>query len=167
MMFCDFSYEFPMSFHEFLYFLIRLYIFICFTMFCVFSDMYFLWFSNDFHMIFVIFCVFLYFHILLPGFFDIQNPLGCRILFVSYITPLGTPNYWICGLGGLGGWTIRKLVDRGGGILDFQHCIVITRGHEERIPKTASVVGTSIGLRSFLLWLYMFFDIFCVFLCFS
>ena len=41
------------------------------------------------------------------------------------------------------------LVDRGGGIWDFQHCIVITRGQEERIPKTASVVGTNFGLRSF------------------
>ena len=47
--------------------------------------------------------------------------------------------------------TARSLVDRGGGIWDFQHCIVITRGQEERIPKTASVVGTSVGLRSFLL----------------
>ena len=47
--------------------------------------------------------------------------------------------------------TIRSLVGRGGGIWDFQHCIVITRGQEERIPKTASVVGTSIGLRSFIL----------------
>ena len=37
--------------------------------------------------------------------------------------------------------TARSLVDRGGGIWDFQHCIVITRGQEERIPKTASVVG--------------------------
>ena len=45
----------------------------------------------------------------------------------------------------------ESLVDRGGGIWDFQHCIVITRGQEERIPKTASVVGTSIGLRSFIL----------------
>ena len=43
----------------------------------------------------------------------------------------------------------RGLVDRGGGIWDFQHCIVITRGQEERIPKTASVVGTNFGLRSF------------------
>ena len=43
----------------------------------------------------------------------------------------------------------RSLVDRGGGIWDFQHCIVITRGQEERIPKTASVVGTNFGLRSF------------------
>ena len=42
-----------------------------------------------------------------------------------------------------------SLVDRGGGIWDFQHCIVITRGQEERIPKTASVVGTNFGLRSF------------------
>ena len=33
------------------------------------------------------------------------------------------------------------LVDRGGGIWDFQHCIVITRGQEERIPETARVVG--------------------------
>ena len=33
------------------------------------------------------------------------------------------------------------LVDTGGGIWDFQHCIVITRGQEERIPITASVVG--------------------------
>ena len=45
--------------------------------------------------------------------------------------------------------TIWGLVDRGGGIWDFQHCIVITRGQEERIPKTASVVGTNFGLRSF------------------
>ena len=45
------------------------------------------------------------------------------------------------------------LVDRGGGIWDFQHCIVITRGQEERIPKTASVVGTNFGLRSFSLCL--------------
>ena len=45
----------------------------------------------------------------------------------------------------------RSLVDRGGGIWDFQHCIVITRGQEERIPITASVVGTINGLRSFLL----------------
>ena len=43
----------------------------------------------------------------------------------------------------------KSLVDRGGGIWDFQHCIVITRGQEERIPKTASVVGTNFGLRSF------------------
>ena len=43
----------------------------------------------------------------------------------------------------------NSLVDRGGGIWDFQHCIVITRGQEERIPKTASVVGTNFGLRSF------------------
>ena len=47
--------------------------------------------------------------------------------------------------------TIWSLVDKGGGIWDFQHCIVITRGQEEGIPKTASVVGTSIGLGSFLL----------------
>ena len=47
--------------------------------------------------------------------------------------------------------TARSLVDRGGGIWDFQHCIVITRGQEERIPITASVVGTINGLRSFLL----------------
>ena len=47
--------------------------------------------------------------------------------------------------------TARGLVDRGGGIWDFQHCIVITRGQEERIPITASVVGTINGLRSFLL----------------
>ena len=32
-------------------------------------------------------------------------------------------------------------MDRGGGIWDFQHCIIIIRGQEERIPKTASVVG--------------------------
>ena len=44
---------------------------------------------------------------------------------------------------------IRSLLDRGGGIWDFQHCIVITRGQEERIPKTASFVGTNFGLRSF------------------
>ena len=31
--------------------------------------------------------------------------------------------------------------DRGGEIGDFQHCIVITRGQEERIAETASVVG--------------------------
>ena len=48
------------------------------------------------------------------------------------------------------------LVDRGGGIWDFQHCIVITRGQEERIPKTASVVGTNFGLRSFCLCLCVF-----------
>ena len=42
----------------------------------------------------------------------------------------------------------RSLVDRGGVIWDFQHCIVITRGQEERIAKTASVVGTNFGLRS-------------------
>ena len=47
----------------------------------------------------------------------------------------------------------RGLVDRGNGIWDFQHCIVITRGQEERIPKTASVVGTNFGLRSFSLCL--------------
>ena len=45
--------------------------------------------------------------------------------------------------------TARSLVDRGGGIWDFQHCIAIIRGQEERIPKTASVVGTNFGLRSF------------------
>ena len=50
-----------------------------------------------------------------------------------------------------------SLVDRGGGIWDFQHCIVITRGQEERIPKTASVVGTNFGLGSFFLWLCVFF----------
>ena len=58
----------------------------------------------------------------------------------------------VCGEAWCGLWS-----DRGGGIWDFQHCIVITRGQEERIPKTASVVGTINGLRSFLLWLYMFF----------
>ena len=31
--------------------------------------------------------------------------------------------------------TTRSVVDRGGGIWVFQHCIVITRGQEERIPK--------------------------------
>ena len=48
--------------------------------------------------------------------------------------------------------TAWSLVDRGGGIWDFQHCIVITRGQEERIPKTASVVGqklTHVGKKSF------------------
>ena len=45
----------------------------------------------------------------------------------------------------------RSLADRGGGIGDFQYCIVITRGQEERIPIMASVVGTNIGLGSFLL----------------
>ena len=35
----------------------------------------------------------------------------------------------------------RSLVVRSGGIWNFQHCIVITRGQEGRIPKTASVVG--------------------------
>ena len=53
--------------------------------------------------------------------------------------------------------TARSLVDRGGGIWDFQHCIVITRGQEERIPKTASVVGTNFGLRSFSLCLCVSF----------
>ena len=38
---------------------------------------------------------------------------------------------------------------RGGGTGAFQHCIDITRGQEERIPETASVVGTNIALRSF------------------
>ena len=38
--------------------------------------------------------------------------------------------------------TTKSLVDRGGGIEDVQHCIIITRGQEEWIPKTASVVGT-------------------------
>ena len=56
-----------------------------------------------------------------------------------------------------------SLVDGGGGIWDFQHCIVITRGQEERIPKTASVVGTNFGLRSFCLCLCVFIEIFCVF----
>ena len=46
----------------------------------------------------------------------------------------------------------RSLVDRGTGIWDFQHCIVITRGWEERIPKTASAVGTNFGLRLFSLF---------------
>ena len=41
----------------------------------------------------------------------------------------------------------RRLVDRGGGIGDFQHCIA--RGQEERTPIAASAVGTNIGLRSF------------------
>ena len=50
----------------------------------------------------------------------------------------------------------RSLVDRGGGIWDFLHCFVITRGQEERIPKTTSVVGTSFGLRSFSLSLCVF-----------
>ena len=36
-------------------------------------------------------------------------------------------------------------VDRGGGIGDFQHCIVIARGQEERTPKTANVVGKKPG----------------------
>ena len=44
---------------------------------------------------------------------------------------------------------IWGLVDRWGGIWDFQHCIVITRGQEERIPKTASVVGTNFALGRF------------------
>ena len=32
--------------------------------------------------------------------------------------------------------TIKSLVDRGGGVEDFQHCIDITQGQEERIPET-------------------------------
>ena len=44
---------------------------------------------------------------------------------------------------------IWSLVDRGDGIWDFQYGIVITRGEEEKIPKTAGVVGTNIGVRSF------------------
>ena len=63
--------------------------------------------------------------------------------------------------------TTRSLVDGGAGIWGFQHCIVITRGPEGRTPKTASVVGTSFGVRSIFLSPYMFFDIFYVFLCFS
>ena len=59
--------------------------------------------------------------------------------------------------------TIWGLVDRGGGIWDFQHCIVITRGQEERIPKTASVVGTNFGLRSFSLCFCVFLRIFVFF----
>ena len=37
------------------------------------------------------------------------------------------------------------LVDRGGGIWNFQHCIVITRGREERKPTKASAVGQTTG----------------------
>ena len=48
---------------------------------------------------------------------------------------------WWCGVVWSGG--------QRGGIEDFQHCIVITRGQEERTPITASVVRTYIGLRSF------------------
>ena len=44
---------------------------------------------------------------------------------------------------------ILRLVDRGDGIGDFQHCIVIIWGQEERMAETANVVGTNIGLRSF------------------
>ena len=44
---------------------------------------------------------------------------------------------------------VGSLVDREGGIWDFLHCIVITRGQEERMPKTANVVETNFGLRSF------------------
>ena len=61
----------------------------------------------------------------------------------------------------------ESLVDRGGGIWDFQHCIVITRGQEERIPKTASVVGTNFGLRSFSLCLLFFFGFFVFFIDFN
>ena len=46
--------------------------------------------------------------------------------------------------------TTKSLVDRGG-IWDFQHCVVITRGQIKGIPKTASVVRTIISLRSCLL----------------
>ena len=35
----------------------------------------------------------------------------------------------------------RSPVDRGSGIEDVQHCIDISQGQEERILKTASVVG--------------------------
>ena len=52
----------------------------------------------------------------------------------------------------------ESLIDRGGGIGDFQHCIVSTRGKEERIPITASAAGTNIGLKSFSLWLCDFSD---------
>ena len=44
---------------------------------------------------------------------------------------------------------IISLADREDGIEDLQHCIVIPRGKEGRIPKTASVIGTNLGLKSF------------------
>ena len=45
--------------------------------------------------------------------------------------------------------TIRSLVDRGGGIWDFQHCIVITRGQEERIPKWQTLWELTLALGRF------------------
>ena len=47
-------------------------------------------------------------------------------------------------------------MDGGDGIWDFQHCTAITRGQEGRIPKTANVMGTNIGLRSFSYWFSVF-----------
>ena len=51
-----------------------------------------------------------------------------------------------------------------GGIEDFQHCIVITRGQEERIPQTTSAAGTNKGLKSFSHCFLSFFPVFCMIL---
>ena len=44
---------------------------------------------------------------------------------------------------------MRRVVDSWGGVADVQHRIVLIRGQDEKIPITAAVVGTDIGLRSF------------------
>ena len=43
----------------------------------------------------------------------------------------------------------ESLVDRGGWIWDFQHCIVITRGQEERIPKRQALWELTLALGRF------------------
>ena len=133
-----------MSFHEFLYFLIRLYIFIFFTMFCVFSDM-FLYFR----MIFVIFCDFLYFH-WERHHLSIGNP---------NISPLGTPTSPIgipyqlpnCKASNFRGPTASSsLGDR-----------------KKGYPKQQALWELTLALGCFSFDFICFLPFFCVFLCFS
>ena len=79
--------------------------------------------------------------------FELKFRWGISLSLVSFLSARTTPKKTS---------TTKSLVDKRGGIGDFQHCIVITRGQEERIPKTANVMGTNIGLRSFSYWFSVF-----------
>ena len=71
--------------------------------------------------------------------------LSLSFIFLGNFAESRFFSFW----GGTRKTIITSLVDRRGGIWDFQHFIVITRGQEERMPETASVVGTNIDIRSF------------------
>ena len=58
--------------------------------------------------------------------------------------------------------TMRTKVYSWSGIGDVQHCIVLIRGQDEKIPIVAAVVGIDIGLLSFSCW-FCVFDFLLVF----